>query len=194
MGFSMPQTGNIVIIARYRPASNFDLKRPYTVRTIKHQINIDVPMWNVLIFLPLKWKIATYFANVISAGVIRVLHLIMDMMTLWNGNIFRTTGPLRGEFTGDEGNSPVPGEFPAQRPVTRSFDVFFDLRPNKRLSKQSRGWWFKTPSRPLWRHCNEMQSLLILLYTSCEWQILGFLLPCHIYRFCQRTIQTTPNL
>ena len=26
------------------------------------------------------------------------------------------------------GNSPVPGEFPAQRPVTRSFDVFFDLR------------------------------------------------------------------
>ena len=35
------------------------------------------------------------------------------------------------------GNSPVPGEFPAQRPVTRSFDVFFDLRLNKRLSKQS---------------------------------------------------------
>ena len=35
------------------------------------------------------------------------------------------------------GNSPVTGEFPAQRPVTRSFDVFFDPRPNKRLSKQS---------------------------------------------------------
>ena len=34
------------------------------------------------------------------------------------------------------GNSPVPGEFPAQRPVTRSFGVFFDLRLNKRLSKQ----------------------------------------------------------
>ena len=33
------------------------------------------------------------------------------------------------------GNSPVPGEFPAQRPVTRSFDVFFDLRLNKQLSK-----------------------------------------------------------
>ena len=33
------------------------------------------------------------------------------------------------------GNSPVPGEFPAQRPVTRSLDVFFDLRLNKRLSK-----------------------------------------------------------
>ena len=33
------------------------------------------------------------------------------------------------------GNSPVPGEFPAQRPVTRSFDVFFDLCLNKRLRK-----------------------------------------------------------
>ena len=35
------------------------------------------------------------------------------------------------------GTKPVPGEFPAQRPVTRSFDVFFDLRLNKQLSKQS---------------------------------------------------------
>ena len=36
-------------------------------------------------------------------------------------------------------NSPVPGEFPTQRPVMRSFDVFFDLRLNKRFSKQSGG-------------------------------------------------------
>ena len=53
------------------------------------------------------------------------------------------------------GNSPVTGEFPAQRPVTRNFDVFFDLCPKKRLSKQSWGWWLKTPSDPLWRHSNE---------------------------------------
>ena len=53
------------------------------------------------------------------------------------------------------GNSPVPGEFPAQRPVTRGFDVFFGLRPNKRLSEQWWGWWFETPSSPLWRHYNE---------------------------------------
>ena len=52
------------------------------------------------------------------------------------------------------GNSPVTGEFPAQGPVTRSFDVFFDLRLNERLGKQSWGWWFETPSRPLWRHSN----------------------------------------
>ena len=43
---------------------------------------------------------------------------------------------------------------PAQRPVTRSFDVFFDLRLNKRLSKQSWSWWFETLSCSLWRHCN----------------------------------------
>ena len=52
------------------------------------------------------------------------------------------------------GNSPAAGEFPAQRPVTRSFDVFFDLCLNKRLRKQWWGWWFETLSRPLWRHYN----------------------------------------
>ena len=52
------------------------------------------------------------------------------------------------------GKSPVTDEFPSQRPVTRVFDVSFDLRLNERLSKQSWGWWFETPSRSLWRHCN----------------------------------------
>ena len=75
-------------------------------------------------------------------------------MTSSNGNISRVTGPLCA------GNSPVTGEFPAQRPVTRSSDVFFDLRLNKRLSKQSLGWWFPTPSRSIWRHCNECGACL----------------------------------
>ena len=56
------------------------------------------------------------------------------------------------------GNSPVTGEFLAQRPVTRSSVVFFDLRLNKHLSKQSRGWWFEMPSRSLWRHCHEVTN------------------------------------
>ena len=56
------------------------------------------------------------------------------------------------------GNSPVPCEFSTQRPVTRSFDVYFDLRPNKRLSKQSWGWWFETLSCSLWRHRNDMAN------------------------------------
>ena len=52
------------------------------------------------------------------------------------------------------GNSPVTGEFPAQRPVARSFDDFSDLHQNKQLSKQSWVWWFEMPSCTLWRHCN----------------------------------------
>ena len=52
-----------------------------------------------------------------------------------------------------EGNSSVIGEFPSQRPVTRSFDVFFDFHLNKRLRKQSRRRRFETQSRSLWRHC-----------------------------------------
>ena len=54
------------------------------------------------------------------------------------------------------GNSPVTGEFPSQRPVTRSFDVFLDLCLNKRLNKQSWGWWFETSSCSLWRQYSEL--------------------------------------
>ena len=75
-----------------------------------------------------------------------------NMMTSSNGNIFRVTGHLCGEFTG-------PRLIPAQRPVTRSFDVFFYLRLNKQLRKQSWGWWFETPSRQLWHHCNEQSDV-----------------------------------
>ena len=76
------------------------------------------------------------------------------MMTSSNGNIFRVTGHLCGEFTG-------PGEFPTQRPVTRSFDIFFDRRLNERLSKQPRGWWLETLSCSLWRHRNGILSRVI---------------------------------
>ena len=69
------------------------------------------------------------------------------MMTSSDGNIFRVTCALCGEFTGH-------GEFPPQSPVTRSFDVSFDPSLNKLLSKQPLGWWYKTLSRSLWCHCN----------------------------------------
>ena len=71
------------------------------------------------------------------------------------------------------GNSPVT----AQWPVTRSFDVFFDLRPNKLLSKQSRGWWFETPSRSLWRHCNDKRSRecpFVFISRSCDSTLISF--------------------
>ena len=63
------------------------------------------------------------------------------MKTSSNGHLFRVTGPFCGEFL-------------TQRPVRRSYVVFFDPRLNKRSGKQSRRRWFKTTSRPLWRHCN----------------------------------------
>ena len=90
------------------------------------------------------------------------------MMTSSNGNIFRVTGHLWGEFTG-------PRWHPAQRPVTRSFDVFFDLLLYKRLRKRSWGWWFETLSCPLWRHRN-MTAVCIYINKcryhdvfTCEW-------------------------
>ena len=52
----------------------------------------------------------------------------------------------------------VTGEFPAQRPVTRSFDAFFHLCLNYRLIKHTWGWWIETSSRPWWRHCNGLSN------------------------------------
>ena len=66
--------------------------------------------------------------------------ILQNMMTSSDGNIFRIAGPLWGESTCG---------FPSQRPVTRSFDVFFDLCLNKRLSKHSTCRWFEAP----WSSC-----------------------------------------
>ena len=80
------------------------------------------------------WKYVAFF----------ILHCIVKhMMTSSNGNIFRVTGHLCREFTG-----------PVISPHT-SFDVFFVLRLNKRLSKQSWGSWFEMLSHPSWRHRND---------------------------------------
>ena len=65
------------------------------------------------------------------------------------------------------GNSPVSGEVPAQRTVTRSFEIFFDLRLIKRLSKYLRGWWFETLPRPSWRHCNGVDLSLWIIGAVC---------------------------
>ena len=80
---------------------------------------------------------------------------VQYMMTSSNGNIFALLAICVG-------NSPVPGEFPTQRPVMQSCDVFFDLRLNKRLSKQSWGWWFETLLCPLWHQCNDLYKCCIV--------------------------------
>ena len=59
--------------------------------------------------------------------------------------------------------------------VTQSFDVFFDLRLNKRLSKQKWCWWFETLSRPLWRHRNVFARILVNIdrvTTGLAWCVL----------------------
>ena len=76
-----------------------------------------------------------------QSGIVTILwhrnYCSCPIRTSSNGNIFRGTGPLWG-----------------QRQVTRSFHVYFDLRLNKRLSKQSIRRWVETPSRWLWHRCN----------------------------------------
>ena len=66
------------------------------------------------------------------------------------------------------GNSPGTGEFPSQRPVTRGFDVFVDLRPNKRLSKQSRGWWFERKCLKYWKYHIQVQQHSIRFLSMAE--------------------------
>ena len=130
------------------------------------------------------------------------------MMSL-NGTIFRVTGHLCGEFAG-----------PRWIPLTRSFDVFFDLRLNKRLSKQSWGWWFETLSHPLWYHrhvfglyhddkiqCNmrheRMPGVLLFLFLGVDtvqqihriYLVLGInkLWICHIYAYTRHDVYAMPN-
>ena len=76
-----------------------------------------------------------------------------------NGNIFHITGLC-------EGNLLVTSGSPSQRPVTRNFDVFFDLHLNKQLSKQSRHWRVKMPSCSLWCHCNANKHQAIIHQTA----------------------------
>ena len=132
-------------VSQSGPARTHLRRRPPSCMIVTAMIVTVSPQWSMSL-TSLVYNFCSYKLLVRDFLYIGYFYEVF-MMTSSNGNIFRVTGPLCGEFTG-------PGEFPSQRPVTRSFDVFFDLHLNKRLSKQSRGWRFETPSRPLWRHCN----------------------------------------
>ena len=105
-------------------------------------------------------------------------------MTSSNGNIFRVTGPLWGKSNGHR-----------WIPLTKASDVFFYLRLNKRLSKQSRRRWFETPLRPLWRRCNangDVWSLLLHLdfetHITPSWATYGASLAINLdtnYKTCR---------
>ena len=119
-------------MARHQPGDNL-LSDPMVITLQKH-ICVTWPQW---VNQDLVWIIWIDIPACI-------------MMTSSNGNIFHVTGHLCGEFTGLRW-------IPAQRPVMRCFEVFFDLCLNKWLRKQSWGWWYATLSRPLWHHCNVKQ-------------------------------------
>ena len=67
------------------------------------------------------------------------------------------------------GNSPASVEFPAQRPVTQSFNFFLICVWINSCEKQSRGWWFETLSRPLWRHFNGITGALLGESLDHQW-------------------------
>ena len=75
-------------------------------------------------------------------------------MTSSNENVFCVTGHLCGEFTG-------PRWIPRTKASGAELWCFFDLRLNKRLSKQPWGRWFETLSCPLWRHRNVMKTTVV---------------------------------
>ena len=87
----------------------------------------------------------------------------LNMITSSNGNIPALLAICAG-------NSPVFDEFPSQRPVTRSFEVFCYLCNNRRLSKQSGRRRVESPTRSLWRHYNES-----------EWRVVMSLITCRVY-------------
>ena len=77
-----------------------------------------------------------------------------------------------------EGNLLVTGGFPSHRPVMWSFNVFFDLHLNKRLSKQLRWWWVEMPMHSLWCPCNELELNGALWHACYEFKI-WFVFLCH---------------
>ena len=89
-----------------------------------------------------------------------------SMMASSNGNTFRVTGPLCGEFTDRRW-------IPRTKANDAYFDVVFDLRLNKRLGKQSWGWWFETSSRSLWRHCNGNRDVFYGILLGCSFTLQG---------------------
>ena len=141
---------------------------PYCQSTPYRHASI-IFFWEMYFISTIKGMICHFPTNVISicftrfrklreSDIVKLYNALYHIVTSSNGNIFRVTGHLCGEFTG-------PRWIPPPRPVTRSFDVYFDLRPNKRLSKQLWGWWFETLSCPLWRHCNAVVYFFLINLT-----------------------------
>ena len=130
------------------------------ISTLRHCWN-DIFILRVTQLLN-QWRFCSYTYMHYQAWEKRTTSAIEKDMACWSCNIWT---PLHSWWRHQiesfsallalcAGNPPVTGEFPAQKPVTRCFDVDFNPPLNKRLSKQSWGCWFETLSRPLWRNSN----------------------------------------
>ena len=97
-----------------------------------------------------------------DGSLYRILAIVF-MVTSSNGNIFRVTGPLCGEFTGHQW-------IPRTKASAAELWCLLWSAPHKKLSEQSWGWWSETPSRPLSRHCNVFihRNLVISLLCSSK--------------------------
>ena len=95
-----------------------------------------------------------------SSCITQIIHKISFMMTSWNGDMFRVTGHLWGEFTGDRW-------FPRIKASDAELRCFLWSAPEQTMSKQSRRRWFETPSRSFWHHCNIIHIIRIPV---CPWR------------------------
>ena len=148
------------LISQLRDSTKFNIKTSYRLanRTLDaafwHSGGIRLPKVpkSPQVWLPVFKR--SYFINYKMVILCFALRRSVNKFTTWrNGCMMAWWRHQMETFSVLLALCVVTGEFSSQRPATRSFDVVFDLRLNKRLSKQSRRQWFKTQSRSLWRHC-----------------------------------------
>ena len=125
---------------------------PKGVSSSQDTLEVEEPVMTFSKFLSL-WNNSVRFSSNMASEVSWDIIAMLQSIKPWWRHQIQTFSALLAICAG---NSPVLGEFPTQRPVTRSFDVYFDLRLNKWLCKQSWGWWFETLLYPLWRHSNAL--------------------------------------
>ena len=120
----------------------------------------------------LAWWISKAKINVLCA-LFRFVVVGHHMMTSSNGNIFRVTGHLCGEFTGLRW-------IPRTKASDAELWCFLWSVPDKRLSKQSWGWWLETQSGSLWRHSNEpiLPMMGHVGFILCSIGAVELLTPC----------------
>ena len=117
-------------LACFKCFSNFVFSTSFFACLTHYRFKVKTINWNTSISRLLEITCYLVLEKSLVVAYMYVTRKTVIMMTSSNGNISALLAICAG-------NSPFPGEFPSQRPVTRSFDVFFDLRLNKRLHREA---------------------------------------------------------